>query len=40
MSNEKWKIQRNWQHRENKTQDEEKQRKTQHNIVWTPLCAS
>jgi len=31
--NQKWTIQRNWQHRVHKT-------KTQHNMCWTPLYAS
>ena len=37
--NQKWTIQRNWQHRVHKIQDEDKQNKTklQHNMNWTPL---
>ena len=32
--NQKWTIQRNWQHREHK--DEEKQQ----NMCWIPLCTN
>ena len=35
--NLKWTIQRNWQHRITKTQDEDKQNtKTKHNMCWKP----
>ena len=33
--NQKWTIQRNWQHRTHKTN----KTKTQHNMCWTPLYA-
>ena len=33
--NQKWTIQRNWQHRVHKTKKDKT--KTQHNICWTPL---
>jgi len=32
--NQKWTIQRNWQHRKHKM----KKTKAQHNMCWTPLC--
>ena len=34
----KWTIQRHWQHRVHKTKTNKA--KTQHNMCWTPLCAS
>jgi len=37
MDNFKWTIRRNWQHREYKTQDEDKQNKKKNNMCWTPL---
>jgi len=36
--NQKWTIQRNRQHRVHKMKTNKTQ--TQHNIFWTPLCAS
>jgi len=30
----------NWQHRSHKTQDEDKQSKTPHNMCWTQLHAN
>ena len=36
MGNQKWTIQRNWQLRCTKR----RQRKTQHNVCWTPLYAN
>ena len=36
--NQKWKIQRNWQHRVHKT--EKNKTKTRHNMCWTPLYAN
>jgi len=33
--NQKWTIQKNWQHRVHKTKDNKK--RTQHNMYWTPL---
>jgi hypothetical protein len=33
--NQKWTIQRNWQHMTDKTQ--KNKAKTQHNMCWTPL---
>ena len=38
--NQEWTIQRNWQHWLRKTQDEDKQSKTQHNMYRTPLCTN
>jgi hypothetical protein len=37
--NNKWTIQRDWQHRVHKKHDEDKT-KTQHNMCWTPLYGS
>ena len=36
--NQKWTIQRNWQHRVHHTK--KNKTKTQHNMRWTPLCAN
>ena len=36
--NQKWTIQRNWQHRVHKTK--KNKTKTQHNMCWTPLYAN
>jgi hypothetical protein len=38
--NQKWIIQRYWQHRVHNKQDEENKTKTQPNKCWTPLCAN
>jgi len=34
MENQKWTIQKNWQH------DDENKTKVQHNMRYTPLCAN
>jgi len=34
----KWTVQRNWQHRVHKTKKDKA--KTEHNMCWTPPCAS
>jgi hypothetical protein len=31
--NQEWTTQRKWKHREHKTQDEDKQKKTKHNTI-------